>query len=119
MLHVNAHFVGTDALRDFGLLDSALMRPQASVFGQNAFPTLDVKAAALLHSLARNHPFLDGNKRTALAATAMFYLVNGYGLSAEQGELVALMVDVAEGQLDVPHIAARLKVWTYPLEFAD
>jgi death-on-curing protein len=107
----NAHFVGPNALRDFGLLDAALARPQASAFGEDAFPTLHEKAAALLHGLARNHPFLDGNKRTAWAATAVFYLVNGFVIHADQGDIVALVVDTAEGQADVPTIAARLKAW--------
>lgn len=115
VLAFNEHFVGPTALRDFGLLDSALMRPQATTFGEDAFPSIHEKAAALLHGLARNHPFLDGNKRTALAATVVFYLVNGYDLAADQGDLVALMVDVAEGQLDVPAIAATLKTWARPL----
>jgi death on curing protein len=68
----NEHFVGPDMLRDFGLLESAVLRPQATTFGDDAYPTLHEKAAALLHSLARNHPFVDGNKRTARAATTVF-----------------------------------------------
>jgi len=67
---LNERLVGPDMLRDFGLLDSAVMRPQASAFGDDAYPTIHEKAAALLHGLARNHPFVDGNKRTAWAATS-------------------------------------------------
>ena len=62
---LNERFVGPDMLRDFGMLDSAVMRPQASAFGDDAYPTIHEKATALLHGLARNHPFVDGNKRTA------------------------------------------------------
>src|SRR5699024_3462334 len=88
------------------------MRPQASAFGQDAFPTLHEKAAALLHSLVRNHPFMDGNKRTAWVAVATFYLLNGYQVArADQGDIVSLVVDAAEGQVDVATIAATLKSW--------
>nr|WP_282097615.1 type II toxin-antitoxin system death-on-curing family toxin [Saccharomonospora xinjiangensis] len=114
---MNAHFVGPNALRDFGLLDGAVMRPQSSIFGEDAFPTLHEKAAALLHGIARNHPFIDGNKRTAWAATATFYLLNGHEIRTDQGDIVALVVDTAEGQLDVPTIAATLKPWAHPLVF--
>lgn len=116
---LNEHFVGPDMLRDFGLLDSAVMRPQASAFGEDAYPTLHEKAAALLHALARNHPFIDANKRTAWAATSVFYQINGYELSVEDGAVVALVVDVAEGQLDVPNIAATLKSWVFPFPVSD
>jgi len=68
----NSHFVGEGKLRDFGALEAAVLRPQSSAFGEDAYPTIHEKAAALLHSLARNHPFVDGNKRTALAATTTF-----------------------------------------------
>lgn len=116
---LNEHFVGPGMLRDFGLLDSAVMRPQASAFGEDAYPTLHEKAAALLHGLARNHPFIDANKRTAWAATSIFYQLNGYALSVDDGQVVALMVDVAEGQLDVPNIAATLKSWVFPFPVSD
>lgn len=119
VLGFNEHFAGPDGLRDFGLLDAAVTRPQSSAFGDDAFPTLHEKAAALLHGLARNHPFIDGNKRTAWAATAVFYTVNGMDLHPpDQGEIVALVVDTAEGQLDVPAIAAALKAWARPIEFS-
>ncbi|SDJ66158.1 death on curing protein [Actinopolyspora mzabensis] len=114
---MNAHFVGSDALRDFGLLEGAVLRPQASAFGGDAYPTLSEKASAPLHGLARNHPFLDGNKRTAWSATDVFYRLNGCHLHpADQGTVVALVVDVAEGQLDVPAIAGCLKTWVRPLD---
>ncbi|MEU0486502.1 type II toxin-antitoxin system death-on-curing family toxin, partial [Streptosporangium sp. NPDC006013] len=66
----------TPELRDLGLLDSAVHRPQASMFGQEAYPDLFTKAAALLHSLAANHPFVDGNKRVAWVATVVFLAWN-------------------------------------------
>lgn len=105
-----------DTLRDFGLLDGAVMRPQQSAFGEDAYPSIHEKAAALMHGIARNHPFVDGNKRTALAATATFYLINGYVLELEAGDAVGLAVDVAEGQVDVPGIASTLKSATKSVE---
>ena len=79
-------------------------------------PTLHEKVAALLHSLARDHPFVDGNKRTAWAAAAVFYQINGHVIGAEvdDGLIVGLVVDVAEGLMDVPAIAAALKEWAQP-----
>lgn len=115
VLEFNAHFIGPDGLRDFGLLEAAVMRPQSSAFAGDAYPSVHEKAAALLHSLARNHPFVDGNKRTAWAATTVFYLINGYETQPpDQGEGVGLVVDTAEGQLDVLTIAATLKSWAVP-----
>jgi death-on-curing protein len=119
VLRINEKFCGTDQLRDFGLLDAAANRPQASAFGEDAFPTVHEKAAALLHALARNHPFVTGNKRTAWTATAMFYLVNGYNLVAEAGEVIGLTVDAAEGQQGVADIAAVLKAWAQPFDTTE
>jgi death on curing protein len=111
---INETLVGPDMLGDFGPLEPAVMRPQQTVFGEDAYPDIHHKAAALMFSLARNHAFLDGNKRTALLATVLFYGLNGWWLSIEPGTAVGLMVDVAEGTYDVPGLAARLK--TYAIE---
>lgn len=111
--------VGPNLLKDFGLLESAVMRPQQSVFGEDAYPDVQSKAAALFHSLTRNHPFQDGNKRTAVVALVMFYGLNGWSLEIEQGEMVALAVDAAEGQLDVSAIAGILKQRTRQLDLPD
>lgn len=116
IVRINESEVGPNLLLDFGLLESAVLRPQQSVFGQDAYPDIHLKAAALMHSLVRNHPFADGNKRTAVLAVIVFYGINGLGLQAEQGEIVALAVDVAEGLLDAPAIAKRLANWTRPIE---
>ncbi|MDZ7883599.1 MAG: type II toxin-antitoxin system death-on-curing family toxin [Mycobacterium sp.] len=85
---INERFVGPDQVRDFGLVDGAVMRPQASAFGEDAFPTIHEKAAALLHGLARNHPFVTANKRTAWAATALFYMVNGHTRPQSAGNVI-------------------------------
>jgi death on curing protein len=100
-------------VRDAGLLESALARPQATVFGADAYPTLHLKAAALLHSLARNHPLVDGNKRLAWAATAVFLGINGHRVFADQDEVVDLVLAVAAGSLDdLDKIAAELAPWS-------
>ncbi len=82
LLHIANRVLGTDpVVRDYGLLESAAARPQASAFGQDAYPGIHEKAASLLHSLARNHALIDGNKRLALAATIAFLGMNGIRLT--------------------------------------
>jgi death-on-curing protein len=102
-------------VRDLGLLEGALARPQTSAFGADAYPTLDEKAAALLHSLARNHALIDGNKRLALSGLIAFYGVNGRRLTLTNDEAYELVMAVASGELDaVGGIAARLSGATEP-----
>lgn len=106
---------GRPMLRDVGLLDSAIGRPQSSAFGQDAYPTLHLKAAALLHSLARNHPFEDGNKRTAWAAAWLFLGYNGVQLgSFDVNEAEAFMYDVAADRLELSAIAMTLESFAAP-----
>jgi death-on-curing protein len=119
LLRINETEVGSDLLADFGLLESAALRPQQTIFGADAYPSLHTKAAALMHSLIRNHPFIDGNKRTAVLATRLFYNLNGWDLDADQGDVVALALDIAEGQIDVEHIAGVLKGWARELDLPD
>jgi death-on-curing protein len=96
-------------IRDAGLLESALVRPAATAFGQDAYPALDEKAAALLHSLARDHALIDGNKRFALAGLIAFYGVNGWRLILTNDAAYELVMAVASGTLDaVPKIAKIL-----------
>ena len=87
-------------VRDVGLLEAAVHRPRASVLGQDAYPDLFTKAAALLHSLARNHPLVDGNKRLAWLATYVFCVKNGVELDAEDDPAYDLVAAVASGSLD-------------------
>ncbi|MBF6332676.1 Fic family protein [Nocardia transvalensis] len=105
-----AERLGTPEVRDYGLLDSALARPQASVFGQDAYPDVWQKAAALMESIARNHGLVDGNKRLAWYATWVFLHLNGHRLDAafDVDEAERFVFDVWEGSLDVPAIAQRL-----------
>lgn len=98
-------------LRDFGLLDSAVQRPLQTVFGEDAYPTIFEKAAALFHSLVRNHAFVDGNKRTAVLSMLVFFRLNGYSIEVDQGDLIGLAVDTAEGMVDIAYIAERFKQW--------
>ena len=87
------------AVHDYGLLESALARPRASAFGEDAYDGIHDKAAALLHSLARNHALTDGNKRLALAAVIAFYGMNGLRLTLTNDEAYRLVVRVATGEL--------------------
>jgi death-on-curing protein len=101
LLHVAGRALGSEpAVRDYGLLESALARPRATAFGSDAYPGLDAKAAALLHSPARNHALIDGNKRLALAATIAVYGVNGRRLTLTSDEAYELIMEVAAGKLD-------------------
>lgn len=101
---------GEFAVRDHGLLVSAVARPRATAFGEDAYPTPYLKAAALLHSLACNHPLVDGNKRLAWLATFVFLDVDGIRLSTSQDDVVDLVLAVADGTLrDVEKIAERLE----------
>jgi death-on-curing protein len=104
---------GTQQIRDIQLLDAAVARPAASAFGQDAYPTLREKAAALLHSVARNHPFADGNKRTATVGVLFMFCVNGQRVIWEREEALIMILRVAEGTVGVEEMAA----W-FPLENA-
>lgn len=95
-------------VRDLGLLDSSCARPRSTAFGPDAYPRLEDKAAALLHSLARNHALVDGNKRLAWLATVVFLDLNGRTVELGDDDAFALVMAVAEGSLDVAEIAARL-----------
>jgi death-on-curing protein len=109
-LRIARHAVGGPArVRDIGLLEAAVHRPRASVLGQDAYPDLLTKAAALLHSLARNHPLVDGNKRLAWLATYVFCAKNGVVLDPSDDEAYDLVVAVAAGAIDeVDEIARAL-----------
>lgn len=102
---------GEYIVRDPGLLESAAARPRATVFGADAYPSLWDKAAALLHSIAKNHPLIDGNKRLAIAAGAIFLARNGVNIDGLNEDLTYdLMIAVATGELDeVADIAEQLR----------
>jgi death-on-curing protein len=97
-------------LRDAGLLEAAAARPQASAFGTDAYVTIHEKAAALLHSVARNHALVDGNKRLGLAAVIATYGLNGWRLTMTNDEAYEFVMAIASGALDdVTLIAQRLE----------
>ncbi len=116
VLHVATRALGSSPeIRDVGLLEAALARPQASAFGEAAYPTVHEKAAAFLHSLARNHALVDGNKRLALAGTIAFYGMNGMRLTLTNDEAYELIIQVASGELnDVREIVPVLEASTRP-----
>ena len=95
-------------VRDAGLLAAAAGRPQSSIFGQDAYPSLAEKAAALMHSLARNHALLDGNKRLAWAASRVFCLINGTDLRYDVDDAEALVLAVAAGGRDAHTLAESI-----------
>lgn len=105
---------GPPEVRDYGLLAAAADRPRATVFGTEAYADVHVKAAALLHSLARNHPLVDGNKRLAWVATRLFYVLNGHDVAGPHDPAYDLVIGAATGTADVPEIAARLSAWAKP-----
>jgi death-on-curing protein len=111
LLHVAERTLGHAAqVRDYGLLESALARPRATVFGDDAYPDINHKAAALLHSLARNHALVDGNKRLALAAVLAFHGMNGLRVTLTNDEAYSLVMSVAGGDVsDVTQIASVLE----------
>lgn len=101
LLYIAERTLGPEvAVRDYGLLESALARPQATAFGPDAYESLEAKASALLHSLTRHHALIDGNKRLALAATIAFLGVNGFRLTLTNDEAYTLVMAVASGELD-------------------
>ncbi|OGG20472.1 hypothetical protein A3D03_06500 [Candidatus Gottesmanbacteria bacterium RIFCSPHIGHO2_02_FULL_40_13] len=101
---------GTKAgIRDFALLHSALERPKATYSGRDLYPTIFTKAAGLMQSLCLNHPFTDGNKRTAWAVTHKFLWDNGYHLKSSRMEAADFMVFVDNQKPDIKEISSWLK----------
>lgn len=118
-LLVNRRFT-RHAVRDIGLLDSALGRPKAAAFGHEAYPDLWSKAAALLHSLIRNHPFLDANKRTATALTLNLLRMNGVDVGDLDAEaMLSIAVATANTDIDVAQLAVALRVAVERIEPFD
>jgi death-on-curing protein len=97
-------------VRDVGLLDSASSRPRSSAFGQDAYPTLALKAAALLQSITKNHALVDGNKRLAWLATVVFLDLNGEAPELSDDEAFVLVWDIASRPMEVADIAHRLNL---------
>ena len=118
LLHIARRTIGEVVVRDIGLLESAVARPATSVFGEDAYPRLHDKAAARVHSLARNHALIDGNKRLALAGLFSFLGVNGERLTFDNDEAYDFIIALATGELDdVAEIARRLDQACEPATF--
>ncbi|HET7388284.1 MAG TPA: type II toxin-antitoxin system death-on-curing family toxin [Nocardioidaceae bacterium] len=111
LLHIATRTLGHEPeVRELGLLESAAARPQASAFGADAYPDLESKAGALMHSIARNHALVDGNKRLSLAATIAFLGVNGRRLTWTNDDAYEFITRVASGEVDeVTDIASELR----------
>ena len=99
----------TGPVRDLGLLDAAAARPRASLLGVDAYPTLELKAAALLHSLVGNHALVDGNKRLGWLGCVVFLDLNGHEVRVDDDAAFALVMDVA-ADLELAEIAGQLGV---------
>ncbi|MCK4682111.1 type II toxin-antitoxin system death-on-curing family toxin [Candidatus Bipolaricaulota bacterium] len=102
-------FGGAGGLRDWGLLNSAVNRLRATFDEKDLYPDIFTKAAALGHSLILNHPFVDGNKRTAWEAMHTFIEENGYSLQAEHDEIIELMLKIEDKSLGVDQITSWLQ----------
>ncbi|WP_317618870.1 type II toxin-antitoxin system death-on-curing family toxin [Laspinema olomoucense] len=103
-------FGGTSGIRDEGLLDSALAQPQATFGGQLLHPTLPEQAAAYLYHLAKNHPFVDGNKRTAFAVMDTFLRINRYRLDLSPDATYQMVLDVVGDKMSKEALSRRLRI---------
>ena len=106
---------GGGGVRDMGLLESALARPQATFDQNELYPDLWSKAAALMHSAIKNHPFVDGNKRTALTAAGLFLELNGYRLVASNQAALEFTQSAAVGRVELGEMARWLEVNSRPI----
>ena len=95
-------------VRDIGLLDSAVNRPRSSAFGEDAYPNFSFKAAALIHSMTKNHALVDGNKRVAWLSSVVYCDLNVFPQRLADDEAFHLVWDIASSEVDVPSIAGRL-----------
>lgn len=111
-LHVTSAF--GFHVRDAGLLSSALARPAASMYGEEAYPTIDGKAAALLESLLRNHALVDGNKRTGWTLMVAFLWINGCVHEFDTDDAFDLVVGIAEGRVDLQTTALTIAARRVP-----
>jgi death-on-curing protein len=116
---INADLTGAALLRDAGLLASAVGRPAQTVFGNDAYHDLYTKVAALFESLACNHAFTDGNKRTAVVAAIHMLNWNGYDFIASDTEVVDVAVATAQHQVDLPKLAEFFRRYSVPLDYGD
>lgn len=120
LILINEELIGKRAqVRDVDLLEAAAQRPMTSAFGADAYATIPEKAAALFHSLARNHPFVDGNKRTATIAAIMFLRLNAYRVTWDAAQALEFIVEAAQGQHDARAVADWLAANCEPLSITE
>lgn len=100
---------GSHGIRDLNFLISAVSRPQTSFAGEDLYTDVFAKAAALMHSLMLNHPFIDGNKRTGVVSGARFLFINKYRLKVEKIELVNVALNVESKKWDIEKLSSWLK----------
>jgi death on curing protein len=100
-----ARYGGRGGVRDRGALEAAAARPAATFGGDDLYPDVPAKSAALMHSLVLNHPFMDGNKRVAVHAALLFAAINGFDCVAAPEEVVAVTLEAASGTLGVEALA--------------
>lgn len=103
--------LGDLVVRDLGLLEAAALRPQTTLYGQEAYPGIPEKAAVLLESLTRNHALIDGNKRIGWLAVVVFLDLNALTLDAPDDDAYDLVISVSTGALDYSEVARRLEPW--------
>jgi len=106
-------FGGMPGVRDEGLLESALSQPRATFFGELLHSTIHEQAAAYLYHLAKNHPFVDGNKRTAYGAMETFLRLNGYNLDLSNQEAYNMVMQVAQGEMTKEELSSFLAQHIY------
>lgn len=106
---------GMHGVRELGMLLSAAGRPQATFEDQELYPDLFTKTAAVMDSLVRNHPFVDGNKRTAITAAGIFLWINRYPLNVENSEMTRFTLACAQSQLSLDEIANWFKQHSSPI----
>ena len=111
-----ARYGGLDGLRDRAALEASLGRPQTTFGGEDLYPDLAAKAAALLHSLVLNHAFVDGNKRVGAHAAVLFLLVNGTGLIADPAALTDVTLATARGEMSAEALAIWFRQRSRPVE---
>ncbi|ABG97667.1 MULTISPECIES: type II toxin-antitoxin system death-on-curing family toxin [Rhodococcus] len=110
-----AEDLGVASVRDLGLLDSAAHRPQTSLVGEEAYPSIHDKAAVLLESLTRNQALVDGNKRLSWLAVHVFYGLNGYDLDAPEDPAYDLVIAVSSGEQGYREVSRQLADWARPV----
>ena len=108
-------FGGPKMVQDAGRLEAAAARPRMTFAGEDLYPDLAAKAAALMHSIVMNHPFVDGNKRVGAMAAELFLAVNGQALDSDDEALIAIVVEVAAGRVTAEELAIWIRQRSGPI----